>query len=232
MTLFNLVVQNLINIIYPKCCTACGNVLMYQEQELCTNCLYHIPKTRFHDDPANPVAQMFWGRVKLEYATSLFYYSKGSHYQKVMHQLKYKGKKEIGYELGKILGNELKKTKFNTIEAIIAVPLHISKLKSRGYNQSEFIAKGIAETMYKPYIKNIIERIHANESQTRKNKYQRWKNVENIFAVQDTTSLQGKHILLVDDIITTGATLEACTHELLKIKNTKISVATLGMASS
>ncbi|MBN1181777.1 MAG: ComF family protein [Bacteroidales bacterium] len=231
MTAFGILLRDFITTIYPSICPACGSVLVNQEENICIQCLYHLPKTRFHEDSANPVAQMFWGRVNVKYATSMFYYNKGGHYQQLLHNLKYKGKDAIGEELGKIFGHELSSTCFSNIDIIMPVPLHNTKLIKRGYNQSEAIAKGLSQTLNKPYNTNTLTRNIPNESQTRKSKYQRWENVENIFHLKDTSSLEGKHILIVDDIVTTGATLESCARELLKIKGVKVSIATLAMAN-
>lgn len=231
MNPFSILIHDLLNIVYPKHCPACGNVLVHQEDNLCIKCLYQMPKTRYHDDPLNPVCQIFWGRVPIQHATSLFFYSKDSHYQKVINHLKYKGKKEIGFELGKILGHILKETKYSEIDVIIPVPLHQKKQLKRGYNQSEWIAKGIAEAMNKPYVLNAVIRKVENETQTNRTRFQRWKNVENIFQVININTLIGKHVLLVDDIITTGATLEALAQKIHQLDRCKISIATLGMAN-
>ena len=232
MTVFGLLIKDFISNIYPKVCPACGNVLINQEENICIQCLYYMPKTRFHNDQANLVAQMFWGRTNVENATSMFYFNKGGHYQQLLHQLKYKGKAEIGEELGSIFGHELKSTTFKNVDAIIPVPLHEKKYKQRGYNQSEAIAKGLSYSLNKPVICDVLKRVRANDSQTKKAKYQRWENVKNIFSLKNIESLKGRHVLLVDDIITTGATLESCVHELLKIEGVKVSIATLAVADN
>ena len=178
----------------------------------------------------NPVSQLFWGRTKLEYATGFFTFSKGSKYQTMMHKFKYHGNKEIGYVLGKSFGNQLRNSVFNQIDVIIPVPLHKSKLKKRGYNQSEWIAKGLSESLHKPLdVKSFIRSV-ATETQTRKSRFERWRNVENIFKITKENNLRGKHVLLVDDVVTTGSTLEACANAILKIKDTKVSIATLAVA--
>jgi ComF family protein len=177
------------------------------------------------------VAQLFWGRIPIENATSFFSYKKGSNYQHLIHFIKYKGLKELGFETGRKFGLILSDSDiYNIIDVIIPVPLHPKKEKKRGYNQSEWIASGLAQSMQKPIsINNLIRNLHTS-TQTQKNRFERWQNVENIFTVNDANEFKNKHILLVDDVVTTGSTLEACAFELLKIENVKISIVTLGFA--
>ena len=220
-----------INLFYPKLCVACGAHLLQQEKLVCTQCLYNLPKTNYHHIKENPVEQVFWGRTEITAATAYFFFEKESRFAKIIHHLKYRGMKEIGIEMGKIFGAELKETsRFNKVDLIIPVPLHWKKQKKRGYNQSEFIASGIAESMGKPIDTNTLYRAVETETQTWKSRYERWENVENIFRLRSDDKITGKHILLVDDVITTGATLESCATTLLKENNTKVSVATLAMA--
>jgi ComF family protein len=221
---------NFISLIFPRLCAACGNNLAGTEQSLCTKCLYELPTTNFHDDPENEVAKLFWGRVKIEKATSFYYYFKGSKFQKPIHQLKYRGQKHIGVDLGRIFGLHLKETGFSNVDLIIPVPLHFRKLKKRGYNQSELIAIGMAETLEKPVAANILFRAVYNPTQTKKSRYERWANVDGIFLCKNENLLENKHVLLVDDVITTGSTLEACAHAISGIENTRVSVATLAIA--
>jgi ComF family protein len=184
----------------------------------------------FHVDENNPVAKLFWGRTKVEFATAFFHFNKGSKYQGMMHKFKYHNCKEIGFVLGKYFGTSIKDSNFNKIDIIIPVPLHKSKLKKRGYNQSEWIAKGMSESLSKPIDSNTLIRKIATETQTRKSRFERWKNVDNIFGIQNADHIKGKHILLVDDVVTTGSTLEACANAILEIENTKVSIATLAVA--
>lgn len=229
----NLFAQNLndfFNLFFPNICIVCNSHLVYQEDLICTKCLYNMPKTYYHKEIENPVSQLFWGRTKLEYATGFFNFNKDGKYQKMMHKFKYHGIKEVGNVLGKSFGNQLKNSFFNQVDLIIPVPLHKSKERKRGYNQSEWIAKGLSETMLKPLdVKSIVRSI-ATETQTRKSRFERWENVENIFAITNEETLNGKHILLVDDVVTTGSTFEACANTILKIKNTKVSIAALAVA--
>ena len=230
MNLFTQYLNDFFNLFFPDLCIVCNSHLVNQEELICTKCLYNLPKTNYHKEIENPVSQLFWGRTKVEYATGFFTFSKGSKYQGMMHKFKYHGNKEIGYVLGKTFGNQLRNSVFNQIDIIIPVPLHKSKLKKRGYNQSEWIAKGLSETIKKPLdIKSFIRSV-ATETQTRKSRFERWKNVEKIFKVTNENALKGYHILLVDDVVTTGSTLEACANAILEIKDTKVSIAALAVA--
>lgn len=230
MNIFAQYLIDFFNLFFPDLCVVCNSHLVAQEELICTKCLYNLPKTNYHKEISNPVSQLFWGRTKVEFATAYFMFSKGSKYQGMMHKFKYHGYKEIGFVLGKALGNQLKNSFFNQVDVIIPVPLHKSKLKKRGYNQSEWIANGLSETLQKPVdVKSFIRSV-ATETQTRKSRFERWKNVKNIFKITNEKALEGKHVLLVDDVVTTGSTLEACTNVILKVKNTKVSIAALAVA--
>jgi len=178
----------------------------------------------------NEVARLFWGRIKLEAATSYYFYYKGSKFQNIIHQFKYKGQKHIGFNLGRLFGADLKNTLFSEIEIIHPVPLHYKKLKRRGYNQSEYIARGISESLNKPVITDAVYRATDVETQTIKSRYERWENIKDVFKIRKVNKLENKHILLVDDVLTTGSTLEACAGEILKLDSTKVSIATLVFA--
>jgi len=221
----------LTELLFPRLCIICGDRLIEQEQWICLDCLHHIPRTNYHLEPDNRVAQLFYGRVQIEYATSFFYFSKGSKYQSLLHNLKYKGMKELGEEIGKQFGIDLLQSpEFSSVDVICPVPLHPSKEKKRGYNQSWWIASGIAQQMNKELSDNNLKRVTATETQTRKNRFERWQNVEGIFKLSDPEAFSGKHILLVDDVVTTGSTLEACAQTLLSQTNARVSIATLATA--
>ena len=223
-------IKDFFNLFFPDLCVACNSHLVNQEKLVCTKCLYNLPKTKFHVSKENPVAQLFWGRTTIERATAFFYFNKGSQYQQMMHKFKYHGYKEIGQVLGRYFGSNIKESDFSNIDIIIPVPLHKSKLKKRGYNQSDWIGMGLSETLEKPFNDSILIRNVATETQTRKSRFERWKNVENIFTISNQASIEGKHVLLVDDVVTTGSTLEACANSILEVKGTKVSIATLAVA--
>lgn len=231
MKLLSRICNDFTELIYPALCVTCGERLISQEKYLCMNCRADLPVTNFHLNSDNNVAALFWGRVKIENATSLFYYKKGSRYQRLIYFIKYRGMKELGFEFGTHLGASLSESEnFTTADLIIPVPLHPRKKKKRGYNQSEYIARGVANILKKPVsVNNLCRKIHSS-SQTRKNRFERWQNVEKIFKINHPDELHNKHILLLDDVVTTGSTLEACASEILKVPDTKVSIATLAYA--
>ena len=205
---------------------------MRNENLICTECYVVIPRTNYHLEEDNPVAQLFWGRCLIEKAAAFSYYNKGSRIRNLIHNLKYKGIKEIGYELGRIYGLSLKSSGFtDDIDLIIPVPLHPAKKRIRGFNQSEIISMGIADATGLPVdIKIPLQEYTVSATQTKRSRYERWTNVEGIFQVTDSQTIKGKHVLLVDDVITTGSTIESCTNELLKINGVKVSVVALAFA--
>jgi ComF family protein len=219
------------SLIYPNTCAGCGNPLRKHETVICNFCAFHLPVTDFHLDKENPVTQLFWGRVRLESASSFLYFNKGNTVQHLIHLLKYKGRKDIGIWLGKQFASLLKASPFFIpVDAILPVPLHPKKLKIRGFNQSEQIALGIHSAWDIPIITDALCRTTSSETQTKKTRFRRWQNVENIFAVCNAEKIAGKHILLVDDVVTTGATLESCITVLGKIPSLRVSLATLAVA--
>ncbi len=218
------------DLFFPKSCITCATNLVQQENIFCTECLYDIPKTNFHKIKDNPVSILFAGLVKIEYASAYFFYRKGSKYQQAIHKLKYKGIRDSGVELGKKYGSELVGSPFSEIDIIIPVPLHPKRFKTRGYNQSEAIAEGLAETMQLPYDFTSIIRVVNTETQTKKSLSERRENVSSIFEIKDYKHLHNKHILLVDDVITTGSTLTALAETLLAVSGVKISILALAVA--
>jgi len=224
-------ITDLIELFFPTLCVTCENRLVTQEKFLCIDCWHDLPVTNFHFDTENKVARLFWGRVKIENATAFFAYNKGSNYQHLIHFIKYKGLKELGFETGRKFGIALSASPdFNSVDVVVPVPLHPKKQKQRGYNQSEWIARGISESLQKPVSANNLQRNLHTSTQTRKNRYERWENVENIFEVIRPEEFTGKHILMIDDVVTTGSTLESCAFQLLQIENVKVSIATLAFA--
>lgn len=217
-----------VSLIFPELCQACAKSLYRNEEIICADCLYHLPYTDFHLTADNAVAQQFWGRVPLEAAAALLYFTKGSRVQNLMHQLKYKNKPEVGVYLGKLAGKRLLENPvFASADLIIPVPLHRQKQLKRGYNQSLSFAEGLAEKTMIPIENNNLIRITGTESQTKKSRTSRYENMKDVFSIKNPQQLTGKHILLVDDIITTGATLEACCNVLLEVPGVKISIAAI-----
>ena len=224
-------VSDFISLIFPRICTGCGNSLWKNEEGLCRFCEYHLPKTNFHHEIENPVTRLFWGRVTLETGAAFLYFNKGGRVQRLVHQLKYKGRKDIGVYLGDLYGQSLKYApRFNSADAIIPVPLHKKKYMQRGYNQSEQFAIGLAGSMNIPVNKHLLVRTKATDTQTRKSRFSRYQNVKEIFRVNTPQEWKGKHLLLVDDVITTGATLESCILALNTIPDVRISVACIATA--
>ena len=223
--------SDFVSLLFPQLCPACGESLVAGEQIICTDCRYTLPFTNFHLQADNIVAQQFWGKIELEGAYSLYYFSKGGKIQNLMHQFKYKGMKQIGNLLGNIAGGQLIKNKvFNTVDVIIPVPLHKKRMTQRGFNQSLCFAEGLSEKLNAAVENNNLVRITATETQTHKSRFARFENMQEVFTVKNPERLINKHVLLVDDVITTGSTLEACGTELLKIQGLKLSIATIAYA--
>ncbi|MDQ6843404.1 MAG: ComF family protein [Bacteroidota bacterium] len=225
-------ISPLLHFFYPHNCIGCGSDIIESENFLCLECINNLPHTSFSLHANNPVEKMFWGRIAIIAGMSEFYFSKASIVQNLIHELKYKGNKKAGIYLGNLMGKSLKNSnRFANIDLLVPLPLFTKKEFKRGYNQAEVLCQGIAEEMKVPLLtKNVIRIIHT-ETQTKKGRIQRWENVEKSFSVLDPAFLKGKHVLLVDDVITTGATMEACGAEILKVAQVKLSVATLAFAT-
>lgn len=224
--------EDFIGLFFPKLCAACNGHLLRNEEAICMACLAAMPRTHDELDPSeNPAARVFWGRIRLRAAASGYVFVKGGKVQELVHNLKYNGRRDAGIAAGKIFGNDLKDlTPFNTVDAVVPVPLHPERLRKRGYNQAACFAEGLAAALNVPHLPEAIRRLSATETQTRKNRSERWENVEAIFALHAAEALAGKHILLVDDVITTGATIEACAAPLLQLEGTSVSVVSLAGA--
>jgi ComF family protein len=223
--------DDFISLLFPRICYGCGNHLLRNENLICTECYVLIPRTNYHNQKENPVEQLFWGRCQIQGAAAFSYYNKGSRIRSIIHNLKYKGIKEIGFEIGRIYGLTLKSSEFiGNVDLIIPVPLHPAKRRARGFNQSELIADGLGSITGLQVNTSAVERSVASSTQTKRSRYERWVNVEGIFRVTDPDSIKTKHILLVDDVITTGATIESCVNELLKVEGVKVSVAAIAFA--
>jgi len=223
--------QDFLGLFFPELCAACGRNLFKNEEVICTECIYHLPLTNHHLDQDNQVARQLWGRIAFTNAGSFMYFRKGNKVQKLMYQLKYNNRPEVGTRLGKLYASELRCSgSWALPDAILPVPLHPRKRKKRGYNQSEYIAAGLSEILGIPVISDKLCRAENTESQTRKARWARYENLKEAFVVKEAGALEEKHLLLVDDVITTGATLEACSAELLKLRGVRVSIAALAFA--
>ena len=222
--------DDIFSLLYPRVCLACGKNIRAHEEAICLTCQFKMPKTNFHEDRENPFTERFWGRVRLNCGSAFFYFGKGGKVQQLIHNLKYSNKPEIGVRVGKLYGKVLSKSLFfRQADMIVPVPLHPLKQRMRGYNQSSVFAQGLSESMDIPWVK-ALRRTEMTETQTKKDRIARFNNVKDAFEVTDPKFLEGKHILLVDDVITTGATIEACAHKILEIPGTKVSVVTIAFA--
>lgn len=225
-------INSLINLFFPHCCIICGIPLMQSEDFLCMHCHATLPRTHFDSLIDNPVERMFYGKAKIEKASSFLYYQRGSEIKKIIYQLKYAGRKEIGEIIGKYMATEISSSGFfDDIDIIIPLPLHRNRLNKRGYNQSEWIAKGISTITHIPINNNIVMRVKDVDSQTHKTTFDRWKNVQQIFSLAQPELIKDMHILLVDDVLTTGATILSCATTIQKAENVKVSVLTLAVAA-
>ena len=224
-------IRDLLLLFFPSNCLVCGKRLSALKAILCFECEMNMPKTGFGDCEHNPVCQIFWGRVRVRAGTSLFRFEKGSAYQSLIHDLKYRGNRRAGLYLGRLLGQELKGSVFSDCDLMVPVPLHRKRLKQRGYNQSELIARGASEITGIPVVSDLIQRKKYQHSQTSMNRQERFQNMLEAFSLKDSPpDLHEKKILIIDDIITTGATLEACSRVLLNNYNCRIYIATVSYA--
>lgn len=220
-----------VSLIYPHQCVSCDKTLYDTKNCICISCQFKLPKTNFHLDKQNTVAKIFWGKVPLEHAAAYYYFNKGDKVQKLVHGLKYKNLPQVGVETGVLYGNELKTSSpFNSVDFIIPVPLHSQKLLSRGYNQAESFGVGLAQAMEIECRNDILIRKKFTETQTKKSQFERWLNVDSVFAIEKPAEIEGKHLLLVDDVVTTGSTLEACAQLLLQVEGVKVSIACMAFA--
>lgn len=220
------------DVVMPRLCPVCGQALDSDEKWLCRKCLARLPRTRYEEAEFNTMEQHFAGKVPIERATAYFFYEKGSPYASILHDIKYHGTPGMGRWLAARAVRDMAGSRFfEGIELVTAVPLHRSKLAHRGYNQSEYLARGIADALGIPYIE-ALKALKPHATQTHKGALERWQNIQGNYALNDKTSgrLPGKHILLVDDVITTGSTLTACATQLRQIPGVKVSVFTLAAA--
>lgn len=220
-----------VSLFFPNYCLGCTNTLVKGEDILCTNCILELPKTHYHQAIDNPIRQRLEGRIHLSYAIAFLKFRKTGMVQHLLHQLKYNNHPEVGVRLGKLYGKELLESGYkNAFDLIIPVPLHKSRQRKRGYNQSAKFAEGLADSLQIPWDEQCVERTVKTKTQTRKNKIERWENVKEVFRITNPERVRQKKILLVDDVITTGATLEACGRHLLEHGCAELSFACLAEA--
>lgn len=220
--------QDFSHLFFPHLCAGCGTDSLPLQVPLCIQCINELPLTNFHLHANNTVEKHFWGRLPVSAVTAFCHFTGGSLIQHLLHQLKYKGNKEAGYFLGNLMGKSLQQTnRFAHVDALVPLPLYAQRERRRGYNQSEVLCQGMARVLQLPVISNAVVRLSATETQTRKSRMERWKNMEGKFELVNTGAIAGKHVLLVDDVLTTGATLEACGHAVLQAPGTQLSIATL-----
>ncbi|MBS1778853.1 MAG: ComF family protein [Bacteroidetes bacterium] len=225
--------QGLSHLLYPRLCEGCGKPLLAEEEILCLNCnIYNLPRTAYHHIPDNETAMRFAGRVPIVKATSFAYFTDGGLLQHLLHELKYNNRKDIGVFLGKLFAYDLAQINWQQgIDIIIPVPLHPQKEAARGYNQSALLADGMSFVWNIPVAGDLLYRTRNTDSQTQKTRAERIENMDGAFAVKNENALVNKHVLLVDDVLTTGATLESCAMAILKVPGTHVSIATIGVAN-
>ncbi len=231
-------VSNLFNdfvaLLFPECCLGCQELLARGETTICTDCRIHLPYTNSHI-PANGAdfewLRRFYNKVPVKHALAYLYFARSGRVQQLLHELKYRGHEQIGEVLGNWFGADLKEQDYQQqFDLIIPVPLHRRKLRKRGYNQSDSFARGLGQALNIPWQANALQRLTDSATQTKKSRLERWENVEQIFKITDVDQIKNQRILVVDDVMTTGATLEACAVVLLAAGAQSVSVATIAAA--
>ena len=226
--------SRLVDLIAPRACVVCGGRLGIHEFFICGSCNLQLPRTNYADNPyENDMARLFWGQLPVERCAALFFYQGGSGPSQILYELKYKNHPEIGEFFGRMIAEEWNDTGFfEGIDLIVPVPLAKERQRQRGYNQSLHIAHGIGSVTRLPIVTNAVSREQFVESQTQKDRWQRNENVEGCFRLNDGSALKGRHVLLVDDVVTTGATICSCGREMLKAGDVRFSILTIGFAKS
>ncbi|HKZ65672.1 MAG TPA: phosphoribosyltransferase family protein [Chitinophagaceae bacterium] len=231
MIRFREIKDSFVHLLFPHVCNGCGSDILNKESMLCMRCIDAMPETNFEIHTNNPVEKKFWGRLPFQHATAQYYFIRESLMQRLMHQFKYKKNKDLGTQLGRMMGESLKKSNRFSVDALIPLPLFPAKEKKRGYNQATILCDGIAECLQVPVLKDVIIRPQHTDTQTKKGRIERWQNMEGKFILTKPEAIANKRVLLVDDVVTTGATLEACGLELLKGENVGLSIAALCYAA-
>jgi ComF family protein len=222
--------HNFVGLFFPDYCAGCGKLLLKQEQSICLYCILKLPRTHMHDEIDNYVERLFWGRTNVVSATAFLRMPRHGVVHRLIHELKYRDNEQVGEYLGNLFAQDLSTSeRMSDFDVVIPVPLHPAKERWRGYNQSYSIAKGLAQGLNVTAEADVLLRHSHTESQTRKSRYSRWQNVHGLFGVTQNNKLEHRHVLLVDDVITTGATLEACANALLAVKGVRVSIAALAL---
>ncbi|TNE66026.1 MAG: ComF family protein [Bacteroidetes bacterium] len=220
----------LLHLIYPNLCVGCDRELS-GDYCFCLICRRQLHETKQYLEPENDFTERFWGRLQVESGAAMYYFNRKSPVQRALHQLKYKNQADVGVRIGRRFGRLLARTPhFADVEAIVPVPLHSSRERRRGYNQSAIFAQGLSESIRRPVLENVLARVQQTTTQTRKKRMERFQNVGTVFALKRPDRIRGKHLLLVDDVLTTGATLEACGSLLLSVDGVRLSMVTIAMA--
>jgi ComF family protein len=228
---YNNVLHPLQMIFFPEHCIVCGSSLYRYEKNTCNTCWHQLPKTGYWEFTENPLHQLFWGRIPIERAWSWLYFRKGNASQKMLHEIKYRGNQQLAFEMGRRFGEDIRIHLTNDCpDYILPVPLSPKKKKARGYNQSEQIASGLSKSLDIPVLNQVLIRKDDRQSQTTKHRFERWENLKGAFDVKNSDVLYNKHVLLVDDVLTTGATFEACASVLLNKQALRISLLSLACA--
>ncbi|GGK72943.1 ComF family protein [Rufibacter glacialis] len=226
---FRTLYHDFLALLFPEDCRACGGELALGEEVICSHCRIKLPYTHFHLSPThNALHEVFWGRVPLQLAVAYLKFQEKGRVQRLLHQLKYRGQEEVGELLGRWFGAQLKEQpEFHSIDVVVPVPLHKSKLRQRGYNQVTGFAQALGQHLEVPLAADVLLKNQASSSQTRKNRQARWEAMQHLYGIQQPWAVEGKHVLLVDDVITTGATIEACAELLLRHGARAVSVASM-----
>lgn len=225
-------IASLSQILFPNLCVCCYNYLSQQEESICDLCLFTLPLFELGSQNDNPLARKFWGRLHVEMASAHLAYKNTNNVKQLLHELKYNGNRTLGIEMGKWLGEALlKSNQFTTIDYIIPIPLHPTRQKFRGYNQSELLGQGMSQVLNIPMLIDVVARERYNKTQTKKKRYERYINSQELFRVRNPEKIESKHILLLDDVITTGSTMESCGEVLLDVNDLTLSLASLAVAT-
>jgi ComF family protein len=224
---------DLLHLFYPHICAGCGDHLPTSDQHLCVHCMLELPETNFHHITGNPVEKIFYGRIKIRTAFASYYFAKNSPLQNIIHAFKYQHHKEVCHQMGVLMGQHMKASSIlSDIDLIVPMPIHSDREKKRGYNQAVVLAEGISEVTGIVFRTDLLIRKKSTATQTHKGRDDRWKNVQSVFEITDHLSIYNKNVLLLDDVITTGATMEACGEQILKAQPASLSIAALAWASA